>query len=43
LAVSAADFFTSRVRSKPLEDRETAIEAKKAKLEKNVEALIDIH
>jgi hypothetical protein len=39
LAVSTADFFTSRARSKRLEDRETAIEAKESQLEKTVEAL----
>ena len=30
LAVSTADFFTSRARSKRLENRETAIEAKES-------------
>ena len=39
LVVSVADFFTSRARSKRLEDRETAIEAKESQLEKTVEAL----
>jgi hypothetical protein len=41
LAVSVADFFTSRARSKRLENRETAIEAKELNLEKAVEALAD--
>ncbi len=39
LAVSVADFFTSRARSKRLENRETVIEEKESKLEKVVEAL----
>jgi hypothetical protein len=39
LAVSVADFFTSRARSRRLENRETAIEAKESQLEKTVEAL----
>jgi hypothetical protein len=39
LVVSVTDFFTSRARSKRLEDRETAIEAKESQLEKTVEAL----
>jgi uncharacterized membrane protein YgcG len=41
LAVSTADFFASRARSKRLEDRESVIEAKESKLEKAVEALAD--
>jgi len=39
LVVSVADFFTSRARSKRLENRENVIEEKESKLEKAVEAL----
>jgi hypothetical protein len=39
LVVSTADFFASRARTKRLEDRESAIEAKEAKLEKAFEIL----
>ena len=41
LAVSVADFFTSRARSKRLENRENVIEEKESRLEKAVEALAD--
>jgi hypothetical protein len=41
LVVSVADFFASRARSKRLDNRETAIEAKELNLEKAVEALSD--
>ena len=39
LAVSVADFFTSRAYSKRIKDRETIIEEKESRLEKTVEAL----
>ena len=39
LAVSIADFCTSRYRSRKLEARETMIEARESSLEKAVEAL----
>jgi hypothetical protein len=39
LVVSTADFFASRARSKRLEDRETAIEAKESTLENRIENL----
>jgi hypothetical protein len=41
LVVSVADFFTSRARSKRLENRENVIEEKESRLEKAVEALAD--
>jgi hypothetical protein len=39
LAVSTADFLVSRARSRRIEDRESVIEAKEAKLEKAFETL----
>ncbi len=41
LVVSVADFFTSRARSKRLENRENVSEEKESRLEKAVEALAD--